>query len=120
MILSESAPSLQIILESLWHMNRLLDLMLLLIMLLVRLGMLLLLVLQLLMLQLLKLQLLRLLLFLLVGAMALVAAVSIAGIEAEANLGELERLLGGHLRLQAFLVLLVVDTLGMHPCSKLA
>ena len=96
-------------LETLRHLHRFLELMNLLVTLLV-----LLLLLQLL------LQ-LRLLLLLLLGrAMALVAAVPVARVEAEPDLGEPQCLLGRHLRLLPILVLLVMHALGVHPGPELA
>lgn len=69
---------------------------------------------------LLLLQLRLLLLLLLVRAMALVAAVPVARVEAEPDLGEPQCLLGRHLRLLPVLVLLVMHALGVHPGPELA
>ena len=97
-------------LETLRHLHRFMELMNLLVTLLLVLLLLLQLLLQ-----------LRLLLLLLLGrAMALVAAVSVARVEAEPDLGEPQCLLGRHLRLLPVLVLLVVHALGVHPCPELA
>ena len=98
-------------LETLRHLHRFLELMNLLVTLLL---MMLLLLLQML------LQ-LRLLFLLLLGrAMALVAAVPVARVEAEPDLGEPQCLLGRHLRLLPVLVLLVMHALGVHPGPELA
>lgn len=91
-------------LETLRHLHRFLELMNLLVLLV------LLLLLQ-----------LRLLLLLLLGrAMTLVAAVPVARVEAEPDLGEPQCLLGRHLRLLSVLVLLVMHALGVHPGPELA
>ena len=62
----------------------------------------------------------RLFLLLFMCTMTLIPTVSITGIEAKSKFRELQRPLGGHLRLLTFLVLLVVDALGVDPCAELA
>lgn len=54
------------------------------------------------------------------GTVTLVVTVPVAGIEAEPNLGKLQRFFGRHLGFLTFLVPFVVYALGVYPRAELA